>query len=63
MEEATWLSLIIVVPNKNGKLRIYVNFRKLNVATKKDPFPLPFTDEVLTVMAGCETYSNLDAYF
>jgi len=63
MEEATWLSLIIVVPNKNGKLRIYVNFRKLNVATKKDPFPLPFTNEVLIVMARCETYSNLDAYF
>jgi hypothetical protein len=63
MEKATWLSLIIVVPNKNGKLRICVDFRKLNVATKKDPFPLPFTDEVLIVMVGCETYSNLDAYF
>jgi len=35
-----WLSLIIV-PKKNGKLQICVDYRKLNVQTKKDPFPLP----------------------
>jgi hypothetical protein len=44
MEEATWLSSIIVIPKKNGKLKICVDFRKLNVATKQDPFPLPFID-------------------
>jgi hypothetical protein len=27
-----------------------VDFRKLNVEMKKDPFPLPFTDEVLNTM-------------
>ncbi len=37
IEEVTWLSPIIIVPKKNGKLRIYVDFKKLNVATKKDP--------------------------
>jgi hypothetical protein len=37
VEEVTWLSLIVVVPKKNGKLNIFVDFRKLNVATKKDP--------------------------
>jgi hypothetical protein len=63
MEEATWLSPIVVIPKKNGKLRIYVNFIKLNVATKKDPFPLPFIDEVLNIGAGCEAYSFLDGYF
>jgi hypothetical protein len=30
VEEATWLSLIVVIPKKNGKSRIYVNFIKLN---------------------------------
>jgi hypothetical protein len=35
-----WLYLIIVA-KKNGKLQICVNYRKLNVQTKKDPFPLP----------------------
>jgi len=35
-----WLSLIIVF-KKNGKLQICVDYRKLSVQTKKDPFPLP----------------------
>jgi hypothetical protein len=35
----------------------------LNVATKKDLFPLPFIDEVLNIRAGCEAYSLLDGYF
>jgi hypothetical protein len=39
VEEATWLSPIMVIPKKNGKLAIYGDFRKLNVTTKKDPFP------------------------
>jgi hypothetical protein len=57
------LSSIIVVSKKNGKLRICANFKKLNVATKKDHFPLPFTYEVLNTMARCEAYSFLDGYF
>ncbi len=40
MKEATWLSPIVVVLKKNGNLRICVDFKKLNKATKKDPYPL-----------------------
>jgi hypothetical protein len=35
VEEAIWLSSIVVVLEKNGKLRSCVDFRKLNVETKK----------------------------
>jgi hypothetical protein len=52
-----------VVPKKNGKFRIYVNFKKLNARTKKDLFPLPLTNEVLNAIVGCEAYSILDGYF
>jgi hypothetical protein len=45
--QSTWLAPIVVVPQKNGKLRICINFKKLNATTKKDPYPLPFIDEVL----------------
>jgi hypothetical protein len=62
VEEATWLSPIVVAPKKNGKLRICIDFKKLNVATKKDPYPLPFTNEMLNTIAGYETYSFLDGY-
>ncbi len=52
----------MVVPKKNGKLRIYVDLRKLNAAPKKDPYPLPFTNEVLNTIAGHDAYSFLDGY-
>jgi hypothetical protein len=39
-----------------------VDNRKLNVATKKDPFPLPFVDKVLNIVVGCEACSFLDGY-
>jgi hypothetical protein len=38
VEKTTWLLPIVVVLKKNGKLHIYINFKKLNVATKKDPY-------------------------
>jgi len=60
VEEASWLSPIVVVPKKNGKLRICVDYRKLNQATRKDPFPLPFTDDVLDEVAGHPLYSFMD---
>jgi hypothetical protein len=37
VKEVTWLSPIVVVFKKNGKLKISVDFRKLNKATKKNP--------------------------
>lgn len=42
LEAVTWLSPIVIVPKKNGKLRICVDYKKLNAATETDPFPLPF---------------------
>jgi len=38
VEEVTWLSPIVVMPKKNKKLTICVDFRKLNVVIKKDPY-------------------------
>jgi hypothetical protein len=42
VEEATWLSQVVVVLKNNGKLRIWVDFRKLNKTTKKKSYPVPF---------------------
>ncbi len=63
VEDATWLSTIIIVFKKNKKLKICVDFRKLNVATKKDPYSLPFTDEVIKIVAGHEVYTFLNGFF
>jgi hypothetical protein len=63
IEEATWLSPVVIMLKKNGKLKICVDFKKLNVATKKDPYPLPFTDEVINTIARHEVYTFLDDFF
>jgi hypothetical protein len=52
----------VVVPKKNGKLRICVNFRKLNATTKKDPYSFPFIDEVINMIVGHEVYIVLDEF-
>ena len=38
-------------------------YRKLNKATRKDHFPLPFLDQMLDRLAGHEYYCFLDGYF
>ncbi len=63
IEKATWLSPIVVMLKKNGKLRIFVNFKNLNVATKKDSYMLPFIDEVINIVTGHEVYTFLNGFF
>ncbi len=62
IETTQWLSFLVIVPVKNGKLRICVNYHKLNAQTKKDPFPLHFLDFVLDSIAQHEIYSFMDGY-
>jgi hypothetical protein len=52
----------MVVPKKNGKLRIYVDFKKLNAATKKYPHSLPFTYEVINIVVRHEVYTFMDGF-
>ena len=42
--------------------RICIDYRKLNKATRKDYFPLPFLDQMLDRLAGHEYYCFLDGY-
>jgi hypothetical protein len=51
----------VVIPNNNGKLRIYVDFKKF-IATTKDPYPLPFMDEVINTIVGHEVYTFLNGF-
>jgi hypothetical protein len=36
------LSPIIIIPEKDSKLRSCVHFKRLHVVTKKDPLPISF---------------------
>ena len=41
---------------------VCIDYKKLNTATKKDHYPLPFIDEKLDMLAGHPHYCFLDAY-
>jgi len=62
---------ITLMKNKNDELiptcissgwRMCVDYRKLNLATRKDHFPLPFMDQMLERLAGKSFYCFLDGY-
>ena len=62
IEHTDWVSPIVVVPKKNGKLRVCVNLKKVNAATIRDSYPLPITDHVIQRVAGKAAYSFLDGF-
>jgi hypothetical protein len=51
-----------VLPKKNGKLRVHIDYRKLNAATMIGAFPLPFTNGILDTVVGHEMYNFLDGF-
>ena len=63
IEELEWI-IPIVIQDKNiiGEVGIYVDLRKLNDACLHNPFPTPFTDEVLEIVEGQEMYSFTDVF-
>ena len=63
MEESEWVSPMVVQDKKTkGEIRICVDLRKLNDAFVHDPFPTPFTYEVLDNVGGQEVYSFIDGF-
>jgi len=55
IEESDWVSpMVVQEKNQKNEIRICVDLRKLNDACVHDPFPTPFTDEVLDNVGGQE---------
>ncbi|WVZ70438.1 hypothetical protein U9M48_019109 [Paspalum notatum var. saurae] len=57
---ATWISSIVPVWKKNGKLRICIDFRDLNRATPKDEYLMPIAESLVDAAAGHKMMSFLD---
>eukprot|EP00253_Pinus_taeda_P029982 PITA_29982 len=62
ISNSEWVSPLVLVPKKNCKWRICVDYGELNKATKKDHFPLPFIDQALDSLAGKKFFSFLDGF-
>ncbi|RDY04562.1 Retrovirus-related Pol polyprotein, partial [Mucuna pruriens] len=75
ISDSQWVSPVQVVPKKSGMThdelvplrirnswRVYIDYRKLNQATRKDHFPLSFIDQVLEKLARKSHYYFLDGF-
>ncbi|RVW67538.1 hypothetical protein CK203_062358 [Vitis vinifera] len=47
-----WLANVVVVPKKEGKWRVCVDYTNLNNACPKDSFPLPRIDQIVDSTSG-----------
>jgi len=77
ISDSSWVSPVQVVPKKGGMTvvkneliptrtvtgwRMCIDYRRLNQATRKDHFPLPFMDQMLERLSGQAYYCFLDSY-
>lgn len=57
---AEWISSVVPVYKKNGKLRVCIDFRNLNKATPMDGYPMPVADMLVDASAGHKVISFMD---
>ena len=57
-----WLANLVMVPKKDKSWRLCVDFKDLNKACPKDPFPLPRIDQIIDATAGHDSLCFLKAY-
>ena len=63
LEEVEWVNPIAIQRKKGTwDIRVCVDYRSLNYACVHDPFPTPFTDEVLEQVVRKESYVFIDGF-
>ena len=57
-----WLANVVVVPKKEGKWRMCVDYTNLNNACPKDSFPLPRINQIVDSTTGQGMLSFLNTF-
>ena len=60
-EPTEWCAGMVVVPKKDGKVRICVDLKPLNESMLREVHPMPKVDETLAQLTGAKIFSKLDA--
>ena len=55
-----WCNVVILVQKKDSGLHFCIDFRKLNMRTKKDSYPLPHIQETLESLEGSHIFSSFN---
>ena len=57
---AKWISSVVPMYKKNGKLRVCIDFRDLNKATPMNGYPMPIANMLVDAAAGHKVISFMD---
>jgi predicted aspartyl protease/transposase InsO family protein len=58
--QSPYASNLVLVRKKDGSIRCCVDFRQLNLQTRRDAYPLPRADACLEAMSGASWFSTFD---
>ena len=62
VHQAKWIANVMLVPKKNGNVRMCVDFRDLNKACPKDDFPFPHIEVLVDNTARSALMSFMDGF-
>ena len=60
-EPTDWCAPMVPVLKKGGDVRICADFKKLNLAVKRERYPIPSLEDMLHKLNGAKVFSKLDA--
>ena len=60
-EPTSWCAGMVVVPKKEGSVRICVDLKPLNQSVLREVHPIPKVDDTLAQLAGATVFSKIDA--
>ena len=55
-----WGASVLFVQNKNGMMRLYIDYQELNKVTIKNKYPLPRVDDLFDQLRGTQIFSKID---
>jgi len=55
-----WSSPVCLARKKDGNFRFCIDFRKLNLVTKKDAYPIPYVSTILERLKDARYISSID---
>lgn len=58
--DSAWAAPVVLVPKKDDKVRVCIDYRKLNSITKADKYPMPRIDDIMQLEENTTVMSTID---
>eukprot|EP00170_Pyropia_yezoensis_P001204 contig_5367_g1208 len=55
-----WGAPVVIVPKKDQTTRFCIDYRRLNLVTKKDSYPIPRMDECIDSLGEATVFTTID---